>query len=100
MASLISHDNYDYIKFMILVNMATLKSHLRKYVRRVKEGETAVVTSHGHPVAKLVPYDNPEETVSIISPSRKINELERVAGIVPKAATDSLDMLLNDRAAR
>ena len=86
--------------FMILVNIATLKSHLSKYVRRVKEGETAVVTSHGHPVAKLVPYDNPEETVSIIPPSRKLDELERATGIVPKAGTNSVDALLQDRAAR
>lgn len=46
------------------VGVRELRQNLSVYLERVKEGETLVVTEHGHPVAQLVP--NPPERLSIV----------------------------------
>lgn len=33
-----------------------LRGHLAEYLSRVRAGESLVITSHGEPVARLVPY--------------------------------------------
>lgn len=46
------------------VGVRELRQNLSVYLDRVKEGETLVVTEHGHPVAHLVP--NPPVPMSIV----------------------------------
>ncbi|HHY95289.1 MAG TPA: type II toxin-antitoxin system prevent-host-death family antitoxin [Firmicutes bacterium] len=41
------------------VGIRELKNHLGKYLTRVKEGETIVVTEHNHPIATLAPTQLP-----------------------------------------
>ncbi len=38
-----------------------LKAHLSHYLRRVKEGETVVITDHGQPIGQIVPYERTTE---------------------------------------
>lgn len=38
-----------------------LKDHLSEFVRRARQGEEIIVTSHNRPVAKLVPVTQPEK---------------------------------------
>lgn len=38
------------------VGVARMKAALSRYLARVKRGEEVVVTEHGEPIAKLVPY--------------------------------------------
>jgi prevent-host-death family protein len=37
--------------------IAELKASLSEYVRRVSAGEEIVITDHGRPVARLMPYE-------------------------------------------
>ena len=37
--------------------IAELKASLSEYIRRVSAGEEIVVTDHGRPVARLMPYE-------------------------------------------
>lgn len=37
------------------VGVRELKSRLREYLRRVKQGETVIITEHGKPVGRLIP---------------------------------------------
>jgi prevent-host-death family protein len=37
------------------VGVRELKSQLSRYLRRVRMGETIIITDHGKPVARLVP---------------------------------------------
>ena len=37
------------------VGVRELKSHLSEYLRRVKAGQTVVITEHGQPVGRIVP---------------------------------------------
>jgi len=37
------------------VGVRELKSRLSEYLRRVKQGETLIITEHGKPVGRLIP---------------------------------------------
>lgn len=41
---------------MFSAGVAKLKAALSQYLTRVKRGEEVVITEHGRPIAKLVPY--------------------------------------------
>jgi prevent-host-death family protein len=43
------------------VGVRELKSRLSEYLRRVKLGETILVTEHGHPLGRIVPAEMPLE---------------------------------------
>ena len=44
------------------VGVRELKMRLSEYLRRVKTGETIVITEHGQPVGRIVPAEQPLET--------------------------------------
>lgn len=58
------------------VGIRELKTHLSRYVARVKQGEEIVVTEHGKPVARLVPMNG----------ERKIDRLIREGVVRPARA--------------
>jgi prevent-host-death family protein len=41
----------------VTIGIRELKSHLSAYVRRVKAGETVVITERGKPVGRLIPME-------------------------------------------
>jgi len=43
------------------VGIRELKGHLSEYLRRVRAGETVLMTDHGRPVARIVPVAQPLE---------------------------------------
>ena len=44
-----------------LISAADANRKFSELLRLVREGDTFVVTSHGRPVAKIVPVENPEK---------------------------------------
>jgi prevent-host-death family protein len=42
---------------MVVATVATLKASLSEYLAGVKAGEEVIVTEHGRPVARIVPYE-------------------------------------------
>lgn len=72
------------------VAVAELKAHLSAYVRRIKAGESFIITSRGIPVAKFTPF-TPEpadsELMSLVArglielPARKVSAREIEAWI-------------------
>jgi prevent-host-death family protein len=42
---------------MVVTNVATLKASLSDFLAGVKAGEEVIVTEHGRPVARIVPYE-------------------------------------------
>ncbi|GAB6041925.1 type II toxin-antitoxin system Phd/YefM family antitoxin [Endothiovibrio diazotrophicus] len=42
------------------VPVRELKAHLSEYLRRAGAGEEVVITSHGRPMARLVPPNSPQ----------------------------------------
>lgn len=43
------------------VGVRELKTRLSEYLRKVRTGETIVITDHGRPVGRIVPADRPLE---------------------------------------
>jgi prevent-host-death family protein len=41
------------------VGVRELKARLSEYLRRVRTGETIVITDHGQPVGRIVPAEQP-----------------------------------------
>ena len=58
---------------MTRVGVAELKASLSAYLRRVRAGESVVVTDHGRPIAKLVPL-----SIAEIDVDDRAAELERL----------------------
>lgn len=69
------------------VSLRELKANLSAVVRRVRGGETAVVTSHRKPVARLVPAAPSGDSVADrLLAAGVISERPRPGGLVRRAA--------------
>lgn len=88
---------HDYNEVMSKVRIAELKAHLSEHLRRVRGGRTLTVFDRDTPVAKIVPYDA-EAPLEIRRATRKPRELRLPSP--PPVKTDSLSVLLQDRASR
>ena len=80
------------------VNVAMLKQHLSHYLRLVEAGQEVVVTSHRRPVARLT--SAPVAGVSILPPTRPVDDLLAVKDAVRVSGHDVVKMLENDRRRR
>ena len=85
-----------------LVNLATLKAQLSRYVRIVRAGDEVVVLDRDTPVAKLVPYREPKPFKLTIR--KPLLEPASLAGLrfpaVRGKKVDSLSALLEERRRR
>jgi prevent-host-death family protein len=79
------------------VRIADLKARLSEHLRRVRGGATVTVLDRDTPVARIVPYDT-DPALEIRRATRKPSELRLPPR--PPAPTDSLRVLLEDRASR
>ena len=88
---------HDYTQVMRKVGIADLKSHLSEHLRRVRGGRTITVLDRDTPIAQIVPYEA-EGPLEVRRATRKPRELR----LPPPSAnpTDSLSVLLRDRASR
>lgn len=55
---------------MIEVGVRELKNSLSSYLRRVRQGETVVVTDRGVPVARVIPAGVPEHIAQLMAEGR------------------------------
>lgn len=53
------------------IGIADLKAHLSEHLRRVRAGDTLVVTDRKRPIARIVPYEDRAAGVSIRPPARR-----------------------------
>jgi prevent-host-death family protein len=82
---------------MAKVGIADLKAHLSAHLRKVRAGGTITVVDRDTPVARIVPYDV-EPPLEIRRATRKPSEIRLPPP--PAKRTDSLAVLLDDRAKR
>lgn len=50
--------------------MRELKNSLSRYLKRVREGETVVVTDRGEPIARIIPTRIPEHLAKLMAAGR------------------------------
>jgi prevent-host-death family protein len=88
---------HDHNQVMSKVGIADLKAHLSQHLRRVRSGRTITILDRDTPVAQIVPYDA-ERPLEVRRASRKPCDLR----LPPPSSrpTDSLSVLLQDRASR
>jgi prevent-host-death family protein len=89
-----THDHY---QVMSKVGIADLKAHLSEHLRKVRHGQTLTILDRETPVARIVPYE-PNAALEIRRATRKPKDLQ----LPPPTSrtTDSLTLLLQDRASR
>lgn len=84
---------------MKTTSVADLKAHLSRYLRRVEQGEEIVVTSHRHPVARLLPVE-PSALLRASPAARPWTDWNKIRGVKPLKPVDPVALLLEDRARR
>jgi prevent-host-death family protein len=82
---------------MTNVGIADLKAHLSAHLRAVRRGRTLTVLDRETPVARIVPYEA-RTPLEVRRATRKPSDLRLPEP--PSAPTDSLSVLLQDRASR
>ena len=80
------------------VSVATLKSNLSGYLAAVKKGKEIVITSHRHPIARIVPAEKAEDDLKIIPAKKPVSSLKKIKGM--NLQVDLLAELLADRRRR
>jgi prevent-host-death family protein len=83
---------------MRTVNVATLKEKLSHYLGLVKRGEEVIVTSHRHPVARLIPTNTPSD--EIIASTRPVKDVLKIKGVPRRRSISAVDLLIADRRRR
>lgn len=79
------------------VGIAELKARLSEHLRRVRGGRTLTVLDRDTPIARIVPYEA-AALLDVRRATRKPRDLRLPPP--PAGATDSVAVLLRDRASR
>ena len=79
------------------VGIAELKARLSEHLRAVRRGRTLTVLDRDTPIARIVPYDS-TEPLRVRGATRMPGDL--VLPPRPAKPTDSLALLLQERASR
>lgn len=85
---------------MKTANVVELKTRLGHYLRLVSGGETIVVTSHRHPVARLTRLDNGAESLPMAVPERPVSDVAMLTAVRLAKPVDAVGALLRDRERR
>ena len=78
------------------VSVAALKNNLSHYLAAAKNGREIIVTSHRHPIARIVPAQTAApEKLRIIPAKKPVSSLKKIKGF--KLDVDLVADLLADR---
>lgn len=87
----------DYIMTMRRVNIADLKARLSEHLRYVRRGHVLTILDRDTPVARVVPYDEPE-VLRTRQPAGRHRSVHAVPLPPPLATTiDILELLRDER---
>jgi antitoxin (DNA-binding transcriptional repressor) of toxin-antitoxin stability system len=87
----------DYHMVMNEVGIAGLKAHLSEHLRKVRNGETVTILDRDTPIAQIAPV-NADAALEMQKATRKPADLPPSPPL--STSTDSLSVLLEDRASR
>jgi prevent-host-death family protein len=79
------------------VRIAHLKAHLSRYLAEVRRGETVIVCDRNTPIARLVPFAEPNDGFVVHEPTRPITDLRTVRGVKLRRAVDVVRLLRESR---
>ena len=73
---------------MVTIGSYEAKTHLPALLKRVEAGETLTITRHGHPIARIVPIEEPVR----LTPSEAVDRMREFG----KARTLGPDLTVRD----
>lgn len=82
---------------MTHIKIAEFKSRLSHYLDRIRHGEQLVVTDRKTPIARVLPYSEQEERLSIQAAKGEPATLRKIKIPPAPAGTNSLKALREDR---
>jgi prevent-host-death family protein len=83
---------------MTRAKVSELKARLSGFLARVRAGETVVVCDREHPIARIVPYDDPRtDDFTIRSPTSPRTALAKVQPVRLRRRVDVVALLRDDR---
>lgn len=77
--------------------VADLKAHLSSYLADVRAGASVLVCDRNTPVARLVPYEQPDDGFVVREARRPIEDLRKVRGVKLRRKVDVVQQLRSDR---
>ncbi len=80
------------------VSVASLKSKLSAYLAAVRKGKEITITSHQHPIARLVPVEKSTAGLKIFPARKPVSSVRNLKGV--KLKVDLVADLLADRRRR
>jgi len=78
-------------------NVSELKAHLSAYLAAVRHGETIVVRDRRTPIARLVPFDEGANDLSISEPAQPTRTLRPLAAPRLRRRVDVVRLLRDSR---
>ncbi len=89
---------------MTTVKVAEFRSHLSKYLHKVRQGSEIIISDRKHPIARITPYS--ESTSEALKEWKMIEPAKGYAGFAKlkfkplSSKVDALEELLSDRRKR
>lgn len=88
----------DYLVVMKKVNIAELKAKLSEYLHDVRRGHALIVFDRRTPVARVVPYGDPADSLQVRKPRGERARLSDVPLPPPlETDVDIVELLLEER---
>ncbi len=78
-------------------NVSGFKARLSEYLNAARNGETVVVHDRKTPIARLVPFDEHVDDLSIAEPSRSPRDLTKIKPVRLRRRVDVVGLLRASR---
>lgn len=89
---------FDYIMTMSGVRVADLKSRLSEHLRKVRAGRTVTVLDRSTPIARIVPYEDADSSLTVRIPLPDAPSLKQLSLPPPlRIRRDIVALLLEER---
>ena len=86
---------YSHNEVMKSAKVSELKARLSAYLSEVREGGSVIVYDRKTPIARLVPFHEEPDDLTIIEASAHPSSLKKIKGVRPKKRID-VDKLLRE----
>ncbi len=82
------------------VKIGELKNKLSSYLRLVRKGAQIIVMDREHPIARITPFEEKKEKLTIIPAREKFSNITKLSFPRPKVSIDIVALLREDRDSR
>lgn len=81
------------VNVVMKVKISELKARLSAYLHAVRDGKTVTVLDRRTPIARIVPIEEEQEDLQVVSATRPVSDIGRVRGAPTKRPVDVVRLL-------